>query len=133
MLGNVIDHSVTLSSLWSLSKKLSSERYKPILVRRLWVNKLQGCKILFGVQSIRDKVIQMLIQPRFELEFSDYLYGFRPLKSCYTALNAICKVGKKTTGFLELDLVKIFDRIHHLLLMQEVKKNFRRTDTWLDT
>jgi hypothetical protein len=93
-LDNVGRSSVILSGLCSLSKKLFSERYKPMLVRRLYLDKLQSGERPLSVQSTCDKVIQkavqILIQPKFDIEFSDYSHGFRPLKSCHTALNDIC-------------------------------------------
>jgi len=63
----------------------------------------------------------MLLQPAFEYNFSEHSHGFRPNKSCHTALGAIRKQGNRTTRFIELDLVKAFDKIHHVLLMNEIK------------
>lgn len=124
-LDNVSGSNLTLSGLCSLSKELFSEQYKPIPVRRLYVDKPKGGKRPLGVPSTRDKVvqkaIQMLIQSKFDCEFSVYSHGFRPSKSCHTALNAIRRNGNRTTWFIELDLVKAFDTVHHLLLMEEIK------------
>jgi retron-type reverse transcriptase len=68
------------------------------------------------------KALHMLIQPAFEQIFSDHSHGFRPNKSCHTALNAIRTNGNRTTWFIELDLVNAFDKVHHLLFMEEVNK-----------
>jgi retron-type reverse transcriptase len=77
------------------------------------------------VPSTRDKIVQkavqMLLQPAFEYNFREHSHGFRPNKSCHTALGAIRKQGNRTTRFIELDLVKAFDKIHHVLLMNEIK------------
>jgi len=125
-LDNVGGSNVTLSGLRTLSKELSSEKYKCIPVRRLYIDKPQGGKRPLGVPSTRDKIVQkalqMLIQPTFECIFSDHSHGFRPNRSCHTALNAIRKDGNRTTWFIELDLVKAFDKVHHSLLMEEVNK-----------
>jgi hypothetical protein len=124
-LDNVGGGNVTLSGLCTLSKELSSEQDKCIPVRRLYIDKLQGGKRPLGIPSTRDKIvqkgIQMLIQPTFECQFSDHSHGFRPKKSCHTALNAIRNDGNRTTWFIELDLVKAFDKVHHSLLMEEMK------------
>jgi retron-type reverse transcriptase len=124
-LDNVGGGNVTLSGLCTLSKELSSEQYKCIPVRRLYIDKPQGGKRPLGIPSTRDKIvqkgIQMLIQPTFECQFSDHSHGFRPKKSCHTALNAIRNDGNRTTWFIELDLVKAFDKVHHSLLMEEMK------------
>ena len=124
-LDNVGGSNVTLSGLCALSKELSSEQYKCIPVRRLYIDKPQGGKRPLGIPSTRDKIVQkaihMLIQPTFECQFSDHSHGFRPGKSCHSALNAIRKEGNRTTWFIELDLVKAFDKIHHSLLIEEMK------------
>jgi len=124
-LDNVGGSNVTLSGLRTLSKELSTEQYKCIPVRRLYIDKPQGGKRPLGVPSTRDKIVQkalqMLIQPTFEHRFSDHSHGFRPNRSCHTALNAIRKDGNRTTWFIELDLVKAFDKIHHVPLMEEME------------
>lgn len=116
--------SAILSDLCFLSKELFFERYKPILVRKLYLDKSQIGKSPLSVQSIRDKVVQravqMLIQSRFDSEFSDCSHGFHSLKSCHTALNDIYWNGKRTSWFIELSLLKTFNKIHHLLLMKEM-------------
>jgi len=125
-LDNIGGSNITLSGLRTLSKELSSEKYKCIPVRRLYIDKPQGGKRPLGVPSVRDKIVQkalhMLIQPAFEQNFSDHSHGFRPNKSCHTALNAIRTNGNRTTWFIELDLVNAFDKVHHLLFMEEVNK-----------
>jgi group II intron reverse transcriptase/maturase len=124
-LDNVKNSNITLSGLLSLSKELKSEKYKCIPVRRVYIDKPQGGKRPLGIPSTRDKIVQkaisMLIQPVFELQFSDYSHGFRPNKSCHTALQTIAKEGNRTIWFIELDLVNAFDKVHHQLLIEEVK------------
>jgi group II intron reverse transcriptase/maturase len=124
-LDNVGGSNVTLSGLRTLSQELSSEQYKCIPARRLYIDKPQGGKRPLGVPSTRDKIVQkallMLLEPTFENHFSDHSHGFRPNRSCHTALNAIRKDGNRTTWFIELDLVKAFDKVQHSLLMKELK------------
>lgn len=109
----------------TLSKELSSERYKCIPVRRAYIDKPQGGKRPLGIPSTRDEIVQkavsMLIQPTFENKFGDHSHGFRPSKSCHTALNAISINGNRTTWFIELDLVTAFEKVHHTFLMEEVE------------
>jgi group II intron reverse transcriptase/maturase len=124
-LDNVGGGNVTLSGLRTLSKELSSEQYKCIPVWRVYIDKPQGGKRPLGIPSTRDKIVQkavsMLIQPTFENKFGDHSHGFRPNKSCHTALNAIRRNGNRTTWFIELDLVTAFEKVHHTFLMEEVK------------
>lgn len=124
-LDNVGGGNVTLSGLCTLSKELSSERYKCIPVRRIYVDKPQGGKRPLGIPSTRDKIVQkailMLIQPAFESLFSDHSHGFRPNMSCHSALDDIRRYGNRTTWFIKLDLVNAFEKIHHSLLMEMMK------------
>lgn len=125
-LDNIGGSNVTLSGLLTLSKELFSERYNCIPVRRFYIDKQERGKRLIGVPTTRDKIVQkalqMLIQPMFEFRFSEHSHGFRSNKNCHTALNAIRKYGNRTTWFIELDLIKVFDKVHHALLIDEIKK-----------
>lgn len=124
---NVGSNNVTLSGLKTLSKELFSEKYKCVPVRRIYIDKPNGGKRPLGIPSTRDKIvqrsIQLLIQPIFDTQFSDYSHGFRPKKSCHTALSMIRKNGNRTTWFIKLDLVKAFDKIQHSILLKEIKKS----------
>jgi group II intron reverse transcriptase/maturase len=121
--------NMTLSGLRTLSKELISEKYKCAPVRRVYIDKPDGGKRPLGISSLKDKVVQkgilMLLEPRFEKQFRDCSHGFRPKKSCHTALKSLYSKGNGTRWFIELDLVKAFDRIHHGLLIDEVRKEVK--------
>lgn len=124
-LDGVDSGNVTLSGIRSLSKDLKSEKYTCVPSRRIYIDKPQGGKRPLGVPSMRDKIVQkgllMLLQPTFERSFSDLSHGFRPMRSCHTALRSIRQQGNRTTWFIELDLVNAFEKVHHELLLQEIK------------
>jgi group II intron reverse transcriptase/maturase len=124
-LDGVGGNNVTLSGLCTLAKNLSSEQYECVPVKKIYIDKPKGGKRPLGIPSTRDKIVQkailMLIQPIFENQFSDHSHGFRPNKSCHTALDAIRRNGNRTTWFIELDLVNAFEKIHHSLLMEKIK------------
>ena len=124
-LDGVDSGNVTLSGVRSLSRDLQSGKYTCVPSRRIYIDKSQGGKRPLGIPSIRDKIVQkgllMLLQPTFERSFSDSSHGFRPERSCHTALKSICQQGNRTTWFIELDLVNAFEKVHHELLLQEIK------------
>lgn len=124
-LDGVDSGNVTLSGIRSLSRDLQFEKYTCVPSRRIYIDKPQGDKRPVGIPSMRDKIVQkgllMLLQPMFERSFSDLSHGFRPERSCHTALKSIHQQGNRTTWFIELGLVNAFEKVHHELLLQEIK------------
>jgi len=105
--------------LRQLKAELESWTYKPSPVRRVEIPKPGGKGVrLLGVPNVRDRVVQaaikLLIEPIFELEFSDHSYGFRPNRSQRRAVEAAHKIVKSGKPYVvDIDLSKFFDRIHH--------------------
>ena len=78
-----------------------------------------------GIPDVEDRVVQesvrMCFQPKFEPDFHASSHGFRPNRSCHTAI-------REAKGYLEegykwvvdLDLSKFFDRVHQQRLMARV-------------
>jgi group II intron reverse transcriptase/maturase len=115
---------VTFAGILLLSKKLKMEKYKCTPARRIYIPK-KGGKRPLGLTSTIDKIVQkalhMVMSPIFDKSFSEFSHGFRPNRSCHTALNSILKNGNRTIWFIELDLVKAFERIHHEILIKEIQ------------
>ena len=59
----------------------------------------------------------MLLEPLFEPEFSEHSHGFRPRRSCHTALAYLREQVKHPSWFLELDIERCFEAIDHRRLM----------------
>jgi retron-type reverse transcriptase len=124
-LDSIDNGNFTLSGIRSLSRDLQFEKYTCVSSRRIYINKPQGGKRPLGIPGMRDKTVQkgllMLLQPTLERSFSDLSHGFRPERSCHTALKSIRQQGNRTTWFIELILVNAFEKVHHELLLQEIK------------
>lgn len=77
----------------------------------------------------RDKLVQevmrMLLEAIFEPTFSDNSHGFRPNRSCHTALKRIKETFGVASWYIEGDISKCFDCFDQGLLMQIIEKRIR--------
>jgi RNA-directed DNA polymerase len=75
-----------------LAEHLRQGTYHPTPVRRVFIPKRSGKLRPLGLPSAADKVVQsalkLLLEPIYETAFRDCAHGFRPARSCHTALKA---------------------------------------------
>ena len=84
-----------------------------------------------GIPSINDRLVQevlrTIIEPIYELQFSDLSHGFRPNRSCHTALKLMNTRMKDSVWFVEGDIKSYFPTIDHEVLMKIMNKQIRDT------
>lgn len=109
-----------------LIELIKSEQYQPKSVRRTYIKKKNGKQRPLGIPSFDDKIVQeiirMILEAIYEGTFCDSSHGFRPNRSCHTALAEIkCKfMGSK--WFIEGDISSFFDTINHQILINLLRK-----------
>ena len=85
--------NVTLASIISLSKELQNKKYSPNPTKRVFIPKANGKMRPLGIASSKDKIVQkallIILTPLFENVFLDSSHGFRPNRSCHSALKSI--------------------------------------------
>jgi retron-type reverse transcriptase len=79
--------------LKSIVNKLKDESFQFSPARRIQIPKNSGGNRPLTIASPRDKIVQeairMILEAVFEPTFSEASHGFRPHKSCHTALKTI--------------------------------------------
>lgn len=126
--GQTID-GFNLVLVEKLIEDLKAEQYYPKPVRRTYIPKKNGKKRPLGIPSFVDKLLQEVIreilEAIYEPNFSENSHGFRPNKSCHTALMQIKKTGKGTNWILEGDITGCFDNINHDILINILSRKIK--------
>ena len=118
--GKTID-GFNMERINRLIEKIQQETYYPHPSRRAYIPKKNGKLRPLGIPSFDDKLVQevlrMLLEAIYEPIFKEVSHGFRPNKSCHTALLQVKKTCKGTTWAVEGDIKGFFDNIDHDILM----------------
>lgn len=110
-----------------ISQQLLNGTYRPQPVLRREIPKNGGGVRELGIPTAVDRCIQQAIlqvlQPRFDPQFSEHSYGFRPGKSAHQAVRQarqFIQSGKRWV--VDIDLEKFFDRVNHDILMERLAR-----------
>jgi group II intron reverse transcriptase/maturase len=108
---------------------LKLERYEWTPVRRKEIDKGNG-KIgtrPLGIPTWSNKLLQevlrSLLEPYYEPRFSLHSHGFRPERSCHSALREIRDYWRGTVWFIEGDIKGCFDNIDHEILLKIIRRD----------
>ncbi|MEF3309372.1 group II intron reverse transcriptase/maturase [Paenibacillus sp. GYB004] len=95
--------------------KTESYHFRP--ARRTYIPKKSGGQRPLGIPSFMDKIVQeiarALLESIYESKFSKSSHGFRPNKSCHTALKQIKREWTGVKWVIEGDIKGFFDNIDH--------------------
>ncbi len=106
----------------TLKSALLTGTYVPGDIRRVWIPKAGGGQRGLGIPNVVDRVVQeavrLVLEPVYEPTFHAQSHGFRPDRSCHTAIaQARRYVEDGYEWVVDLDLEKFFDRVNHQRLM----------------
>jgi group II intron reverse transcriptase/maturase len=106
-------------------------QFKPVHLR--YIPKESGEMRKIGIPSPRDKIVQEIMRMILEAiydspcgpYFSDHSHGFRPHRSCHTALREFRGKWSATNWIVEGDIQSCFDDIDHGILVELLRKKIK--------
>jgi group II intron reverse transcriptase/maturase len=104
-----------------LTRALLEGTYEPGNIRRVWIPKSGGQRGL-GIPNVVDRMVaeavRLVLEPLYEPTFHEQSHGFRPGRSCHTAIaEARVHLADGYEWVVDLDLEKFFDQVHHQRLL----------------
>jgi group II intron reverse transcriptase/maturase len=136
-----VDHMpvTKLSELLSIDKdllieKVRSGKYLPQPILGVEIPKGSGAMRLLGIPTVTDRLLQQavlqVINARFEYEFSDSSFGFRPNRNVQQAvLKAQGYINEGFQYIVDIDLKTFFDEVDHCYLLQLLYRKIKCPET----
>jgi RNA-directed DNA polymerase len=109
-----------------LQKGILDGAYEPGKIRRVWIDKPGGGQRGLGIPDVIDRVVQQavcqIMSPHYEPTFHESSHGFRPGRSCHTAIaEAKEYVEEGSEWVVDMDLEKFFDQVCQDRLMSRLE------------
>lgn len=116
--------------LAKLRTSLLDGTYLPGDIRRKWIPKAGGEQRGLGIPNVVDRVVQealrAVLEPLYEPTFHPSSHGFRPNRSCHTAIAEACGyVGEGYDWVVDVDLKQFFDQVPHQRLLARLAQRVR--------
>jgi len=110
---------------------LKDQSYLPNPARRTYIAKQGNTAKMrpLGIPSGDDKLVQevvrMILESIYEPTFSDTSHGFRPKRSCHTALEQMERTFAGANWFVEGDIQACFDSFDHHVLIGILRRRIK--------
>jgi group II intron reverse transcriptase/maturase len=112
-------------TLSNVGQALLQGSYKPGEIRRVWIPKAGGGQRGLGIPNVIDRVVQealrRVLEPVYEPTFHPSSHGFRPQRSCHTAIDQAKKYVQEVREWVvDIDLENFFNAVNHQRLMSRL-------------
>lgn len=126
--GKTID-GMGMKRIESLILRLRDFSYQPKPARRTYIPKANGKMRPLGIPSFDDKLVQevvrLILESIYEPTFCNTSHGFRPKRSCHTALQYVKRNYTGVKWFVEGDIKGCFDNVDHHVLIQILRRRIK--------
>ena len=118
-------------NLQNLVSRLKNKSYKPQPARRVEIPKDNGKTRPLSIYCYEDKLVQealkRVLEAVFEPRFYNEMMGFRPNRSCHTALRLLnTYIEKNYTNYvLDADIKGFFDNLDHEWIIRFVESRIK--------
>ncbi len=113
-----------------ISQEITKGTYKPQAVLGVEIPKNSGGKRLLGIPTVIDRLIQQsihqVLNPIYDIEFSEFSYGFRQGRSTHQAIaQAQRYINEGYQNIIDLDLKSFFDIVNQDYLMSLLNRKIK--------
>lgn len=119
------EDEMSIDRINKLIESIKDETYSPNPAKRIYIPKKNGKMRPLGIPSFEDKLVQevvrMVLEAIYEGHFEWTSHGFRPNRSCHTALKSLQNNFNGAKWLIEGDIKGFFDNIDHDVLIEIMK------------
>ena len=123
--------NMSMTRINKIIASLKDQTYQPNPARRTYIAKKSNPakKRPLGIPSTNDKLVQeiirMVLEAIYEPTFSNLSHGFRPKRSCHTALSQVKNTFTGVRWMVEGDIKACFDCFDHHVLINILRRRIK--------